>query len=136
MIEGPNLEAEIADLTKQIDAKRNQLQEERGIVPESKEVVKEVLSEHIYAGGQPSATATDDDAVSATTTTDDDDDSYLDSMPPEAVEKVNGLIEMIGTEGIKKTIELAKEGDPYVLDAFHDALVDKLHGDLKSAGVI
>ena len=43
---------------------------------------------------------------------------------------------MVAGKGIKKAIEEAKKNSAFVLDAFHDALVDKMHDELKERGII
>lgn len=42
-------------------------------------------------------------------------------------EKINSLIEIAFKEGIEKAIkEVQKLNDPYILDEFHDRLIEKL----------
>lgn len=139
MSEGAQIEAEIAELSKAIEAKRALLEASKGIVPESKDVVREVVRERVYSGetappAPPVAAAQTDDATDDSGSS--DADSYLDSLDQESIAKVNHLVELVSSEGISKSIEAAKKEDPYILDAFHDLLVDKLHNELKSQGII
>ena len=62
--------------------------------------------------------------------------SYLDNLSPESIKEVNRLIELVSEKGVKGAIAQAKNSNPFVLDAFHDALVDKLYEELKSRGLI
>ncbi|MDD9950028.1 MAG: hypothetical protein OXT67_00540, partial [Zetaproteobacteria bacterium] len=62
--------------------------------------------------------------------------SYLDYLDSDQVSQVNDLVDMVGTKGIRAAIAQAKNADAFVLDAFHDALVDKLHTELKERGII
>ena len=57
-------------------------------------------------------------------------------MDPADAEKVNALIDLIPKLGLFKTIARAKEQPAYILDAFHDALVDKLRDELKRQKLI
>ena|SRR3989344_7565596 len=129
MAEGANIEAEIAALSQQIEAKRAQLESERGSRVEAGEALHHVVSDltgHVPANpaspkatqGKPSGT------------------SYLDDLDPADAEKVNALIDLIPKLGLAKTIAQAKEQPAYILDAFHDALVDKLRDELKRQKLI
>jgi hypothetical protein len=64
--------------------------------------------------------------------------SYLqdESTPPEVKLEVGRLIDMIFHEGLDKVIRQAQQQPPFVADAFHDALVDKLLPILKERGII
>ena len=129
MSEGTNIEAEIAALSAQIEAKRAQLEQERGSAVESHEVLHHVVGEKVY--GEPRPIVPLHATHTSTSTT-----SYLDGLDPADIEKINILIDMIPKQGIKKTIEQAKNEPAYILDAFHDALVDKLHDELKKQKLI
>ena len=62
--------------------------------------------------------------------------SYLDSLDPETTIRVNELITLVGTKGLNAAI-IASQGEPaFVLDAFHDALVDRLYDELVAQGLI
>jgi hypothetical protein len=59
---------------------------------------------------------------------------YLKDAPAETKFAIEKLIDFAWHKGIMSAIKLAKEGDPLVLDAFHDALTDKLYDELVSRG--
>ena len=142
------LEAEIVELQKRIEEKRNLLEDKTGIIIEERDLVKSAITEMAGASFQTSTVPSDDD------TDDDQNDlikkskattvnrnnqytiSYLDNLDEESVVSLNGYIEKIPTDGIVKTIQIVAEENPFILDAFHDALVDKLYDDLKASGTI
>jgi len=134
MSESPNLEQEIATLSQQIEAKRAELERERGSTVESHEalhhVAGEKISQQIPTFKAPSPRLVRLGRKSQTTK------SYLDDLDPADIEKVNALIDLIPKQGIKKTIEQAKNEPAYILDAFHDALIDRLHDELKQRNLI
>ncbi|MEK7535394.1 MAG: hypothetical protein AAB590_00040 [Patescibacteria group bacterium] len=131
MAEGLNLEQEIADLSAQIEAKRSQLERERGGTVESREALHHVVGEKISQQA-PSFNPTSPMASRGKSSS----ASYLDDLDPADIEQVNALIDLIPKLGINRTIEQAKDLPAYVLDAFHDALVDKLGDELKKQNLI
>jgi len=62
--------------------------------------------------------------------------SYLDNIDDATVAKVNGYIAKVFQNGIKATLREVIEQDPFVLDVFHDALTDKLYGEMKARGLV
>ena len=46
------------------------------------------------------------------------------------------MVDSVFHEGLWKTLAKAKKSDPFVLDAFHDALTDKLYDELKNRKLI
>lgn len=138
-----DLESEIAELTRQIDSKKRALEEANGIVHE-KEVVSTAVAEHFYGSPLSSSAqgANDDDtddqgdskpvAVKPKTATKD----YLDTLPPESIESVNSYVAMIPEKGIRQTVQKVQTEQPFLIDAFHDALVSRLYDELKSRGII
>ena len=128
MSEGANIEAEIAELEAAITEKRGELEKLKGIESVGKEVVSEVVAETFGAAKSTSTPVASD--------TDDDSTSYLDNLEPEQVEQVNALVDMVNNKGLRTAIAEAKKSEAFILDAFHDALVDKLHNELKERGII
>src|SRR3989344_397106 len=129
MVEGQNLEAEIALLSLQIKEKQAELLREHGSEVAGREALHHVLGEQINAQvSNALPIATKNKASPAK--------SYLDDLDPADIEKVNALVDLIPKLGLKKTIEQAKSEPAYILDAFHDALVDKLHSELKQRNLI
>ena len=141
-----NLEVEIAELQKMITAKRDQLEKEGGIV-EEKELVRQSVKEMFLDKAVPvtsSSTVTDqtDSTVSQTITpssvgqTMPAGGSYLDYLDAGTAEIINQLVSEIPTKGISPVIDKVVSQEPFVVDAFHDALVDKLYDELKARGIV
>jgi hypothetical protein len=61
---------------------------------------------------------------------------YLDTLDRETAARVSSLISLVEENGFKAAIAEAQAEDPFVLDAFHDALVGKLYHELKDRGLI
>ncbi|MCX7615966.1 MAG: hypothetical protein N2Z68_01025 [Patescibacteria group bacterium] len=63
--------------------------------------------------------------------------SYALSAEEDVKEKVKKLIEITLEKGISAGVRLAlKENDPYLLDLYHDALVEKVLDELKRRELI
>lgn len=132
MSEGANnLEQEIAALSVQINEKKAALERERGSAVESGEALHHVVADMTGASAQVLVSEPKTNTQNLTTST-----SYLDSLDPADAEKLNSYIDLIPSAGLKKTIERVKSESPYLLDAFHDCLVDKLKVELKSKNLI
>lgn len=137
------IEAEIKELSRQIEEKRRILEENRGMPIRHEEAISEVVMDHLRPDGAVSGST-------ATQSTDDDDDDdtkkttqsavthqhYLDNAPPQVVREINDLIELVPTKGVRAAIALAQEKDSFTMDAFHDALVDRLYHELKTRGYL
>ncbi len=135
------LEAEIAELSRQIEVKRQQLESERGIVSD-REVVQEALADNFNVNEAVTTTEQVGLDMSVTKPTPQVaqapvvGQSYLDTLDDQSVTIINNLISLVPVEGIKKTIKQALAHPPFILDAFHDALVDKLYDELKTRGLV
>jgi hypothetical protein len=131
-----HLASEIADLSKRIEAKRQELEQANGVLIEDKEAVAAVVKDELLA---PVST---DEATSLSPKPVLDDQAtgqagdYLDNLDEETIETVNALIGQISTQGFIKTAALAKNMSPYYLDIFHDALVTRLYDELKAKGLL
>jgi len=64
--------------------------------------------------------------------------SYMDGSKndPGAEEKIRSLIDLALREGLTESWRAARRESPFVVDAFHDALTEKLLPELKKRGVI
>lgn len=56
---------------------------------------------------------------------------YLQNVSSEIKLRVEELVDSLFHQGIEKVISRARRASPFILDAFHDALTDKLHEELK-----
>ncbi len=54
----------------------------------------------------------------------------------EVKKEVNRLVDLAFKEGIEKAVKEAKSYSPFIEDAFHDALVEKILPILKERGII
>lgn len=62
--------------------------------------------------------------------------NYMTNEPSDVKLEVENLIDVTWHKGVLAGLKEAKKKGPLVLDAFHDALVDKLYGELKKRGHI
>lgn len=62
--------------------------------------------------------------------------NYVKSAPAETKLAVEKLLESTIHKGIAAATEEAKKSNPYILDAFHDALVEKLYPELHKRGLV
>lgn len=133
-----NLEVEIAHLAQQLEEKKKLLAGKQE-VKEDHEILREYVSKEVY--GPQTSVATDDDTqtpvvpkpVSIKPKKVKD---YLDTLDRESAVRVNNLISLVGEKGFKAAITEAKMEEPFILDAFHDALVGKLYHELKDRGLV
>lgn len=124
------IEAEIDQLSKEIEAKRRELETARGVSHESesdKEIVRASLAEKIHSPSSVPSQVPVSSAAPASPVV-----SYLDDLDADTAEKVNMLIQEVFSKGLEAAIKDARREDPYVLDAFHDALVDRMYDELKA----
>ncbi len=57
-------------------------------------------------------------------------------QPEQIKQEVNRLVSLVFSDSISTAIAESKRHSPFVQDAFHDALVDKLMPELKRRGMI
>ncbi len=97
-----------------------------------KELVKQTLEPLIK---KPVSVAT-----KRTSTQDEDDSSalpnYLKSAAPEVKLEIEKLVDSVFHNGLAKAAKKAKSAGSFILDAFHDALADKLYEELKQRKLI
>jgi uncharacterized coiled-coil protein SlyX len=134
------IEAEIAQLQKMIEIKRNQLEAQSGIV-EEKELVRSAIQEMITESAETDSEATSSRPViaaktKAAPTGGASGASYLDRLDDESATKLNTYIAEIGQYGIVKTLNKVMTEEPFIIDALHDALIDRLYDELKAKGLI
>ena len=61
---------------------------------------------------------------------------YVNDASPELKLEVEYLLDIAFHQGILKADREARKASPFVLDAFHDALVKKLYPTMKERGVV
>ena len=121
-----NTQQEIAQLEQQLAEKRASLEqgsaETQTEVPHEKELLRQVVGEKIQQHAPQYQPAP------AKPQQDDDQSSYND---PQLVDKVQELVNLAFTKSIDDAVRsVVKTGNPALIDAFHDVLVDKLYDTL------
>jgi hypothetical protein len=61
---------------------------------------------------------------------------YAENAPTETKLEIEYLLDMAFHHGIAKANSEAMKSNPFVLDAFHDALVGKLYPELRKRGIL
>ena len=128
------IEQEIAELSHAIEQKRTILERENKIV-EEKELVRSAVREMIpfqppiAIPSKPQEPPSVEPSQKIAT-------HYLDNLDEESHGKVQSLISETFDKGIKKTVPKLQYEEPFIIDAYHDALVDKLYLELKNRGII
>jgi F0F1-type ATP synthase membrane subunit b/b' len=123
------LEADIERLSKEIAEKRNLPEHKK--TPE-KELIRQTLQPMIKPATSGQAASTQAAATEQKSVLPD----YLENSEPEIKLEVEKLIDAVFHQGIIQTIKEAQKSGPFVLDAFHDALTDKLYEELKKRKLI
>lgn len=59
---------------------------------------------------------------------------YLENESPEMKTKIQELIDIALVSGVEKSVIEAKKYSPFILDALHDALTEKIYNELKNRG--
>lgn len=126
------LEADIERLIREIAGKRN-LPEHKDL--SNRELVKQSL-EPIF--NQSAAPITTQPATAQSAIQNRILPNYLQNqnVPPNLKLQIEELVDSLFHQGVGKVVKKARRANPFVLDAFHDALTDKLHEELKKRGVI
>jgi hypothetical protein len=116
-----NIEQEIAQLEQKLAEKKASLESRpEGETPHEKEILRDVVGEKIQEHApsyQP-----------APQKPQEEQSSYND---PQMVNQVQDLINMAFSKGIDDAIRsVVQSGNPALIDAFHDVLVDQLYDTL------
>lgn len=114
----PEFEQEITAINREIAEKRAELER----APDSeaeKALARDTLSKKLV---ESDAAIEERPATSVET--------HLNSVDAETAQKVNEIIEKIHEKGLAAAIAEAREESPYILDTFHDTLVEKLYDEL------
>ncbi len=121
--ETPKIHEEIIELEKILAKKRQELAEKKEIKHE-KEIIKEILQERLE---QPAAPKIKPVVIPALTI------KKIQGKPKE--KQIQLLTNLAFEKGVIYATEMAKGlNDPYILDEFHDTLVDELYDYLVKQG--
>lgn len=104
---------------------------ERGIAEKGKEALKEVIK-----GEAPTPSAAVPAQPAAPPTSSVTLPHYMEGEKNLVKLKVEKLLDLALHKGIKRASEEARDSGPLVLDAFHDALTDKLYEEIKNRGLL
>ncbi len=142
------LELEIADLSRQIERKRKELEKEQGVIsPEvdDKEVLRQALTEK-----QRSIEIEEDQNAKEQEPEERDFESqggfrgmdftgvsYWDNLDEGVKKEVENLVNLMFRKNLDQVFRAARKVNrPIVIDAFHDVLVEVLYQELKDRGLI
>lgn len=125
------LEQDIERLGKEVQEKKNL--PEHQATPE-RELIKQVITPFVLQSNhsEPVQAASQSEPASQNTGLPD----YLENSTAETKLQVEKLVESVFSEGLQKTIKKASGSNAFILDAFHDALTDKLYDELKKRNLI
>ena len=129
-------EEEIKELERKLEEKKRELQSKKETAGTDKEILSEVLKEHIEtvrASQKTSASSSPDPVIQnyvsiGKKNTDDGDKEELYK------EHIRALIEIALTKSIYDAVKEAETISPYLLDELHDHLVDKYYDKLVALG--
>ena len=116
------LEQDIERLSQEVKEKKS-LPENKDLP--DKEVVRQVIQTSVKPDSQTQITVPLSDSSEQSVLPD-----YLKNATPEFKLKVEELVDEVFHKSLEKAIEDAQNSGPFVLDAFHDALTDKLYDEL------
>ncbi len=126
------LEKDIEKLSREVMEKKN-LAENREC--SERDIIKQAITPLVFQiKCQPVKKINDSHAVSNGEETFLPD--YLKDSSVEIKLQVEKLVESVFNDGLEKTIKKATTSNAFVLDAFHDALTDKLYNELKTRKLI
>lgn len=130
-IEPSPIKAEMEKISKEV-AERKKSPEAEGV--SEKELVKEALRPIIE--GQPPSSSTPAPAVAPSPSSGDVLPQYLQNSPAEIKSQVEKLVSSVFQQGLEKTVKEVKKQNAFFIDAFHDALSDRLYEELKRRKMI
>jgi hypothetical protein len=123
------LEADIERLSREIKEKK-ELLENKGV--SNKELLKQTLGPIVKQTGRIQPTQTNIQPADDNKFLSD----YLKDAPADVKIKVEKLIDSAFRHGLSGAVNEARRFDPFILDAFHDTLTDKLYDELKKRGLL
>lgn len=128
--ETPHLQREIAELEKKLEEKKKALIEKGEAEKHEKELIKEIIKEKVETPPSPKITpvapSVSQKVVAKT---------VKELKGEERGRQIQLLINLVLEKGVIHATEVAKKLDsPYILDEFHDTLVDELYNYLVKQG--
>ncbi len=127
----PSPEDEIRELERKLAEKKRAFADKQEREPEEKELLREVLREHIEQLPKPPPSQQPQKITSQTKPADDQKEKADDRAGKQARdEHIRALIEIALTKTISDAVNLARAQTPYLLDELHDHLVDDYYEKL------
>ncbi len=123
------LEADIEKLSKEIIEKRNLLEHKE---LSERELVKQALHPIIKQPVNRQSSVNGQGPTAGSQVLPD----YLKDSSPEIKLQVEKFVHLVFHQGIEKTAAQASQSGDFILDAFHDALTDKLYEELRKRKMI
>ncbi|MBI5139908.1 MAG: hypothetical protein HZA94_00435 [Candidatus Vogelbacteria bacterium] len=134
-----SIEAEIAELSQKIVEKRKQLESKSGVVEERelpRSAIGEQLGQAVVSPPSTSVASSSQPKPGMVSFDPAGGKSYLDYLSDESREIVTSLVSIAFDKGINEAIKVAEAQEPFILDAFHDVLRDKVFQEMKTRGLI
>ncbi len=125
-----SFEKDISEIEEKLQDLRN--------LPESPSA-REFLKEHIrqkIKTALPKADLLAKKKIPSKKTDDSIFPDYLEDYPEELKLEVERLINIAWNKGIEAAVKTANHQGPFIIDAFHDALTDKLYKKFKEKGLM
>lgn len=119
------LETDIEKLSKEINEKKNLLEYKK--ITE-RELIKQTIQPMIKSGQPAQSVPPKNQSLILP--------DYAANSSNEIKLQIEELVDSLLRQGIEKVVKRAQRASPFVLDAFHDALTDKLHEELKKRKLI
>lgn len=126
--ETPKLKEEVSELEKRLAEKKQELAREEEADKHDKELIKEIIKEKIEKPAPPKVTQVTPSPKVVV--------KKAKKLKTEKKERqIQLLIDLAFEKGVVHATEVAKKlEDPYILDEFHDTLVDELYNYLVEQG--
>lgn len=121
------MERDIQELAKEV--------KEKGLSDQGRQALQTVLKERVtVAPGVPIA-PTPAPSTQPTQPSPNLPD-YTQAEPADVKLKIEKLLDLAWHKGVKHAAKEASAAGPLILDAFHDALIDKLYPEFKKRGLL
>ena len=117
-----NIEQAVSFVEQEIEKRQTQIERENNIEEEAKshDLIHQILGEKYFDADKKNLRP----VLQKT-------DSYLSILSEEDALLVNELIDLAEKKGIKTAIAEAGKYSDFIMDAFHDSLVKRVHDSLK-----
>lgn len=125
------LEADILKLSKEI-ADKKQLLEHQDL--SERDIIKKIL--HPIVKQVPVRNQQSDVSSKISDVDNKNLPDYLKDSPADIKLQVEKLIDLAMYYGVEKAAKTAGKFNAFIVDAFHDAITDKLYDELKNRGIL